>query len=974
MRYALATLLVCILPGFQSPATAQQQIFKNYTVNDGLISNSIRRVFQDSKGFLWIATWEGLSKYDGHTFTSYSTANGLSHNLVNDFCEAADGRLFVALNNGSINTIHHNTVNNITRQPIVVNRFICASPHPILVVTDDLGIRKFSRDSIQPGKILDATYLDLQWLSDSTFIAITEEGIRVFNHRYELVTESTKENGGYVATKVFQDSKKRIWIGTTTGLKLVSGIPVKNNPITFAALPAPFNITVLQQRKINDIFEENDGTLWVGTATGLVKINPDGSHQLVTVKDGLGSNIVTSIFQDKEKNIWFGTVVGLSKLVTRTGIKLYPIENGVYSSDNSFILHPVDSNNLLVSTYHNVQLFNKLTGKFIRVGNVNQDTYYNVVSNTYPPVYMGYRQMASFNAAKAQFNPAKKLPFFPSMRIVADRMGNHFFSNQEELFSYVGNKRQRILDDRISGLLVGKNGDLWAATWQNGLYRIKYRMEADSLRVISRDQVLPGENIRTLFEDRNQQIWAGTRYQGVYRLIHKPDDSYKITHYNQSDGLSSNFIRGIREDGNGNIWIAFYQGLDKLIPSATGFRVFNFSRVNNYFASMIGIEMMDDHSLWVATNEGLTHIIDGQFENLPPLPTYITSISSADSMYQPGTGIIHLHHRQNQVQFEFSSPGFINEKQLMYSYRLSGHSVTGWTKASNQHIVSYASLNPGKYIFEVRSLGWNGQWGKSSAVQFIIAPPFWQSWLFAGICVVTAGLIIFSAIRKRISAIRHEAEMKQKIAETEMMALRAQMNPHFIFNCLNSIDNLIQVDEKEKATAYLSKFARLIRAILENSTNNLVPCWKDMETLQLYLELEALRFDKKFIYKINVDPALLSGDYKVPPLIIQPFVENAIHHGLLNKVDADRKLQVDVTVSNNQIIYQIEDNGVGRVQSAAYKQLNKPSYKSMGILISSDRINLHNGKTNQSVTITDLYDPLAQPAGTRVVVSLFNQP
>ncbi|MEO6718808.1 MAG: two-component regulator propeller domain-containing protein [Ferruginibacter sp.] len=216
--------------------------------------------------------------------------------------------------------------------------------------------------------------------------------------------------------------------------------------------------------------------------------------------------------------------------------------------------------------------------------------------------------------------------------------------------------------------------------------------------------------------------------------------------------------------------------------------------------------------------------------------------------------------------------------------------------------------------------------------------------------------------------------INEKLSAAKLEALRSQMNPHFIFNCLNSIDNLIQNDEKEKATLYLAKFATLIRSILETSKNDVVPCWKDMETLQLYLELEALRFDNKFHYHIDIATEIMNGDYKVPPLIIQPFVENAIHHGLLNKIQPDKKLSVNVSVSNNHIHYSIEDNGVGRVKAAAYKQLNKPAYESMGMQISADRISLFNQHANGAVKITDLYDEYKNASGTKVEVDLINHP
>ena len=215
--------------------------------------------------------------------------------------------------------------------------------------------------------------------------------------------------------------------------------------------------------------------------------------------------------------------------------------------------------------------------------------------------------------------------------------------------------------------------------------------------------------------------------------------------------------------------------------------------------------------------------------------------------------------------------------------------------------------------------------------------------------------------------------INEKLTAAKLEALRSQMNPHFIFNCLNSIDNLIQNSEKDKATLYLSKFAKLIRAVLETSKANVVPCWKDMETLKLYIELEAFRCDKKFIYKINIADEILNGDYKVPPLVIQPFVENAIHHGLLNKIDADKKLRIDVFAGDNCICYRIEDNGVGRAKAAVYKDINRPSHESMGMQITNDRINLFNQNKNSAIEITDLVDIHNVPMGTRVEVELLNQ-
>lgn len=216
--------------------------------------------------------------------------------------------------------------------------------------------------------------------------------------------------------------------------------------------------------------------------------------------------------------------------------------------------------------------------------------------------------------------------------------------------------------------------------------------------------------------------------------------------------------------------------------------------------------------------------------------------------------------------------------------------------------------------------------------------------------------------------------MNEQLSKAKVEALHSQMNPHFIFNCLTSIDNLIQTNEKEKATDYLAKFARLIRAILENSKNNTIPCWKDLETLELYLEMEKLRWDNKITCTLTIDNNLMEGDYRVPPMVVQPYIENAIQHGLLNKMGPDKKLDIEVYLEENNIKYTITDNGVGRQKAGVYKKINKPSQVSFGMQISKDRIDLFNQGQNSQVKITDLYNLQHLPEGTKVEVWLTTQP
>ena len=243
-------------------------------------------------------------------------------------------------------------------------------------------------------------------------------------------------------------------------------------------------------------------------------------------------------------------------------------------------------------------------------------------------------------------------------------------------------------------------------------------------------------------------------------------------------------------------------------------------------------------------------------------------------------------------------------------------------------------------------------------------------------------LLIFSLLVIRVIFLKRKNEklreqqdrsaLQQKTLELEMQALRAQMNPHFIFNCLSAIDNLVQTSQTDKATTYLARFARLIRGVLDSSKNNMVPFQKDLETLQLYLQLEQFRCNNKFSYTVNVDSQLMNGDFMVPPLIIQPFVENAIHHGLLNKQSQDRRLVVEANYQEGRIIYTITDNGIGRKLSSVINEANRPGHRSYGISITKERVHLHNKNgIDDDIQISDLEEE-GHPSGTKAVICIHN--
>jgi LytS/YehU family sensor histidine kinase len=275
-----------------------------------------------------------------------------------------------------------------------------------------------------------------------------------------------------------------------------------------------------------------------------------------------------------------------------------------------------------------------------------------------------------------------------------------------------------------------------------------------------------------------------------------------------------------------------------------------------------------------------------------------------------------------------------------------------------------------------------GYWSKEINYSFTIRSPWWGTWWFRIIAVICLAVLFYGLIRWRLHRkfrLRLElserekqlADMGQKTVELEMQALRSQMNPHFIFNSLNSINRFILQNNKAQASEYLTKFSRLVRLILQNSHASLITLESELESLKLYLDMEALRFEHHFAYKISVSDDIDAEVLKVPPLIIQPYAENAIWHGLMPKEEKGQ-LDIEISQENNYLFFRITDDGIGRKQSAAMSSKSATRHKSMGLRITADRIAmLQSSNGNESpVTINDLVNTDGSAAGTEVIIKL----
>ena len=365
------------------------------------------------------------------------------------------------------------------------------------------------------------------------------------------------------------------------------------------------------------------------------------------------------------------------------------------------------------------------------------------------------------------------------------------------------------------------------------------------------------------------------------------DDS--IHQINASKGLTSDNVNHILMDGQ-LMWIATNNGLNKVHFTSyddVEYEIETYTTVDGLTDNEVTETALLNGRLWVATRKGLSVFYpDRVGPGSTPPPVYITDISNIEYSFERKD--YNLTYAQNSFVISFIGLSYKDPGNLTYAYKMHGVD-TGWHSTSNTS-VQYTTLPQGAYEFQVKAINHDKYASTEAAtVTFSIHPPFWHTWWFRLLYIYAAAQVIYMVFRFRVNQITKKAEEREKLnkkmAEMELTALRAQMNPHFIFNTMNSIQDYILKNDADAAQNYLSKFANLIRSILDNSQLGVITIEEEVKALGLYLELESLRFEEKIEYSILVDNSIDTTYDRIPVMLIQPYLENAIWHGLRHKKD-----------------------------------------------------------------------------------------
>jgi ligand-binding sensor domain-containing protein len=1015
-------------------AQQNNYVFRHLDQHDGLAHNNVFDITQDRRGFIWLLTANGLQRYDGLRFVNYSEIFNISNDLNNDAGLYADSSNTIWIPKVTEVQKLQTTKNLFSSyQPEKVlqsaglktdtfidphNRKIFLSPHGSFMYDAPGKKYKWLTLNLNAFTQRKTNFFNVDKATGNIY-SLADDGLILYDRQTKKIYSASCDPGHIPVINVFKqklrpgdgrlvmiDSHNNLWVTTWGGLfyKYEPGTK-KLYTYSLGAINQTSidknDISIKSPASVSCLFEDDHGTIWASTNyDGLLRYDA-AKNNFEPVSFGEKNKSfnfqVYCIFQDKDENIWLGTDDGItifnpyrqyfqsvhheegnasmlkseiqSFIQTSTGDMLIGSWGGgigVYDSDWNFKKNIIDNSpsyesNLVWSFVQNddgtmwvgcqhgyIHIYNSTTGKIINTIHpvaLDNSTIWCMTKDNAGNIWLGLHngKIAEWKKSDQKFCASTDKP---------------------DLSAHVHN------------IFIDSHKRTWACT-PSGLKEFDaaaMHFSKTYLPVANDTTSISSKNIEAIEQYNDSTLIIGTA-QGGMNFFNI--NTGKFIHFNTKNGFPSNTIHSIKIDADGFVWFTTDYGLYKYKPSEKKFTVYNIERgiINSAFIASPLCTLKNGDWCGCTSTEVIyfnPKVLSAQNNSTTPVEIAGMRIFDTplpvDSFLAIRKSVV-LNYKQNFLTIEFASLNFSSIVQTKYYYKLSGVN-NDWMNAGIRRSATYTNLQPGDYTFTVKADNGNAV-SKETSFEIIIEPPFWKTTWFIVLCLILVAAIIYFLIQRRIKTIRSKAELKQKIAETEMIALRAQMNPHFIFNCLNSIDNLIQTNEKEKATTYLAKFAKLIRAILENSGTNSIACWKDLETLKLYLELEELRWGKKISYRLNIAPEILQGDYKVPPMIIQPYVENAIHHGLLNKEQGRGELLIDVKTEKNQIIYAIEDNGIGRKKAMEYKLLNKPAHQSMGLDITKERINLFNQNNNGSVTIADLYNN-NEAAGTRVTVSLIN--
>jgi len=958
-------LLTIILAGLT--CCCQELSYRQFTVKDGLPGSIVYHSLQDRNGFIWFATNQGVSRFDGRTFRNFTKEDGLPDNdIVKLYLDRHNNVWFISLL-GTPSVFYNNSI--IRFDSLLGVRTVCedALTDSLVMVKVDWKARLcgYYQSANKPGEWR-FTHHTRPTPAGNDLPCLRASG-RDMDVFFTIVNDSietvTLKNRAGEAHHNFRSKIIRSWLAfswpqyASLSSDEKGVLFVTQDSLYFADMHSihamlPLKDLGLTQHKKDDfnrLFSENDSTLWIcSRSQGLQCIKFSPGRRMV-VLNYFRQSFCTSIMKDREGGYWITTH-----------------SDGVYYLPN-LSFHPASGYPELA--IKSVRCIHALDGERIAAG--FSDGNIMIIDNA--------RLNTSVLATWATLNKNNRIldisSFGPHGMLAATDAGLYRIGaggDSKALLQEAAIKELYTSSDSIitlataTGIIVLKTGGRWTGSIQGiratcitgwneryyywGSLRGLYLTRGDSITNLGENNPALAGVINHIDIAPDSSLWVSTG-QGV--VILKDGRTLQLT---REQGLPSNLCKHISFNDS-TCWVSTDKGICRIdyrwYHGRLASTLSNITEEDGLTASDVNQTVAAGKYIWAATARGISFFSKDYVSHSVWRPLInITRIVAGDSALAL-KDTISLGPQKTRLLIELAGISFRSGKEISYEYRLKGPD-SNWNRITNNSI-EFPSLPFGNYALEVRAVD---RWGKTSehsrTIFIMHPPPFWlatwfilSSYLFMALAA-GAGVYIFHRYRRQKR--EKDYQLNKRMQDLEMMALRAQMNPHFIFNCLTSIQYHIMHADARSASAYLHKFSTLIRKTLQSSANSMITLREETRQLELYLDLEKLRLGERMDYTIELSPELEPGDLMIPSMIVQPYVENAVKHGISPLKGVKGILFVGFRKVDNSICCTIEDNGPG-INASGQGISTEEGHQSMGKSITEKRINTLNALQKEKIHI-----------------------
>lgn len=959
---------------------AQHPVYIHLTEKEGVPDKEFYNIIEGDDGIIWLAADKGLFKYDGATFKTFTHPKQIGLSV---FQLQKDNNNVIWFTN-TANQIFYIKDDKITLFKDLKKDF--KGELTTMLIHNNLIIL-FTSDKVV---ILDRIKAEIQYIKTAVYYKNDFIGYNIepyiFNN--EMYFGDKFNNFNKINLSTFQSDyienghsyhKNKYLYDRTSLMKIkdrlvyYSNYKKNNGSKVFYSVPLDLSEPTIKLKtefpdiRIISVCNYED-KLWYCTDNG-VYVCELLDDELKIVHHFFKGEFITDVTKDFNNNYWF---TSLNKgLFVIPNIEVKQVEfldkgEGIekcFKGNTTELLLTTSKKNLY--RYHiDKGIQNKLS--FLKTERLHYMSYNPFKKEYYLQLRTGlqiFDNQFKFKVKQHGLTSMKNISFLNENEII---LASSHTIRHSELRSNNNTFLKEISKENIRSYTCfynHQNRQAYFGTSEGFLYYKK--------NWIKKEVLYEGKSIyvKGVTQTKNGDLWCSSFKNGVYVIR----SNKVIHHYTTKNGLLSNKNSYIKYKEN-EVWLAGEKGVQQFnIQNNTFNNLTKQDGIPSY--SYNGFELIND-AVFVSTPEQLYSFNSKNvFQKKTLLNPYFTSITISDKK-EIIKRKYYLNYDQNKLKIEFNTNGFLSKNNIQYQYRLLG-STANWENVplgSNQ--ITFNSLSQGKYIFQLKAS--NGkEFSKTKEIQLIINGVFYKQWWFYTLILIIVVSLVWLYFNKRNKRLKESQVvlLNKQHRELEnvflkLESLRSQMNPHFIFNALNSIQDYIIHNEQKLARKYLVKFSRLIRVYLEHSQKDTVSIQEEINALQLYLELEKDRFEDSFNYFITKD--LKMEDIQIPTFLIQPYVENAIKHGLLHKKN-NRKLSVEFRFNNKQnaLVCVITDNGIGRVATTKInaKRIRPKSFSSEA---NQKRITLLN-KTRVSpisLVINDNYDENNMATGTSVVLTI----